>query len=358
MNTVVTILCFILMLSAIILIHEFGHFIFAKIFKVYVYEFSLGMGPQLLKWKGKETIYSLRLLPIGGYCAMAGEDEKENLQDVANKIEVPKERTITNIHWFKKILIMFAGPAMNFLLAWLIFIGIYANVGYKVINPPAYVNGVVEGSPAQAAGFEYGDQIEKVTYSDGTYIVPEDFYDIINENLYHHDEMTYTISRNGETIDITVTPVYNETDQKYEVGIILPESETVKLDGLGVIKAATDYFGDASTLIFKVFKKLFRGIGLENLSGPIGIYSATATELQYGFTSFMALVGVLSLNIGIANLIPIPMFDGGRILITIIEAIIRRPLPPKVVNALMSASLILILLLFAFVTYNDIARLL
>ena len=110
-------------------------------------------------------------------------------------------------------------------------------------------------------------------------------------------------------------------------------------------------------MIFRVLAKLIRGKGLENLSGPIGIYEATAQGVQYGFLSYLSLIGILSLNIGIMNLLPIPVFDGGRIFITLIEMVLRRSLSDKVKNAIMSASVILILALMVFVTFNDITRL-
>lgn len=358
-QTLINILLFVVMLSVIISIHEFGHFIVAKMNHVYVYEFSIGMGPLLFQKKGKETVYSIRAIPIGGYCAMAGEDNKENVQEVyKTDAVIPDERTLNHIPWYRQIAIMLAGPVMNFLLAWIIFISLYASLGYRIDPAPAYINTVSPGSPAEAAGLMSGDKILRLTYEDGSFIEPATFTAMVEENMFHKDEtVVYTVERGGATVDCKVTPVYDETQDRYLIGISSPEPTVVEIKGMEVIRTANRYFAENAGLIFKVLGKLLRGKGMENLSGPIGIYTATAQEIQYGFISFLALVGVLSLNIGIMNLLPIPIFDGGRILIALIEAILRKPLSEKVKNAIMSASLGLILLLMVVVTFNDISRL-
>ncbi|MCF0112077.1 MAG: site-2 protease family protein [Erysipelotrichaceae bacterium] len=345
-------LYFIVMLGGIILLHEFGHFIFAKLFGVYVYEFALGMGPTLFKWEGKETKYSIRLLPLGGYCAMAGEEANDEAQGI------PENRLYSGLSGIKKIIILAAGPLMNFILAWFLFVGIYLGLG-EIVDPPLpYINGVIEESPAQAAGFEFGDKIVKITFSDGSDIEPNDFYDIIQAISAHHDEAVYTVERAGELKDITVTPQYVEEEDRYIIGITMPEANVRKLTIGECFTAGTEYFTDAVSLLFEVIGQLFHGIGLDTLSGPIGIYTATAEQIEYGFVSYLSLVGLLSLNIGIMNLIPVPMFDGGRILLTAIEMIIGKRLPKKLENALMLGSLGLVLLLFVYSTANDIIRLL
>lgn len=358
MNTLLSILAFVVMLSIIISIHEFGHFIMAKAFHVYVFEFSIGMGPKLWQKKKGETRYTLRAIPMGGYCAMAGEDEGANIQDAdGTEVQVPEERTLGHLPWYKQILVMLAGPAMNCLLAIVLFIGIYASIGYKVIQPEPVISTVLSGSPAEQAGLQSGDRILSITYSDGTVLEPETFYDVVEENLYHHDEAVYTILREGETLTFRIMPEYSEENQSYLIGITAPEATTEKLTGWGVIQTANEYFVDNMTLILKVLKRLARGQGFENLSGPIGIYSATAQNIQYGFISWVALVGLLSLNVGVMNLIPIPLFDGGRILIALIEGIRRKPLSLQVKNALMTISMIFVFALIILVTYNDVARL-
>ena len=347
-----TTIYFILMLSAIILIHELGHFLMARLFNVYVYEFALGMGPQILKWQGKETVYSLRLFPLGGMVVLAGDDQKDA------DFEIPNNRLVSAIAGWKKILIFLAGPLMNFILAWVIFVGIYTNLGYVFDPPPAVINGVIEDSPAEKAGFEFGDQILKISFADGTSIEPKDFYEIIQHTQLHTDETVYTIRRNDEEIEIKVLPVYNETEDRYLVGMLLPESNKRAIDFLGAIQEGSKDFMTSTTAMVEVLQNMLRGIGLKNLSGPVGIYTMTEQQISYGLISFLSLVALLSVNVGFMNLLPVPMFDGGRILLILIETIIGRRLPEKLEIGLMYGSLALIVALFIFVTFNDVSRLL
>ena len=347
-----TIIYFILMLSAIILIHEVGHFCMARLFNVYIYEFSIGMGPKILKWKGKETVYSLRLLPVGGMVAMAGDEQREDAS------EIPNNRLFSTIANWKKICILLAGPVMNFILAWVILVGIYTNLGYVIDPPPAVINGVIENSPAQKAGFEFGDKILKITFKDGTTVEPKDFYELIQYTQLHTDETIYTIMRGEEVSEISVTPEFNETENRYMVGMLAPESNQRQLDFFGAIKEGSRDFVTATTSMIEVLQTMLRGVGLNNLSGPVGIYTITEQQISYGIIAFLSLVAMLSVNVGFMNLLPIPMFDGGRILITLIESVTKRKLPERIETGLMLGSLALILLLFVFVTFNDVSRLL
>ena len=359
MQTLITLLLFVIMLSLIISIHEFGHFIVAKLNHVYVYEFSIGMGPVLWQKKGKETMYSIRALPIGGYCAMAGEDDKANVQEVYKTDEpVPPERTLPRIPRLRQIAVMLAGPVMNFLLAFVIFVILFATLGYRTESPEPYISKVTPGSPAETAGIKEGDLIVRLAYEDGTVFEPKTFDAMVEENVYHAGEkVTYTVLREGKEFTTVVEPVFNEEENRYLIGIYSMPTVVIEIKGMEVVGAAGRYFAENSGMIFRVLAKLIRGKGLENLSGPIGIYEATAQGVQYGFLSYLSLIGILSLNIGIMNLLPIPVFDGGRIFITLIEMVLRRSLSDKVKNAIMSASVILILALMVFVTFNDITRL-
>ncbi|MDD6468082.1 MAG: M50 family metallopeptidase [Erysipelotrichaceae bacterium] len=345
-----TIIYFILMLSAIILIHEFGHFLMAKLFHVYVYEFALGMGPQLLKWQGKETVYSIRLFPIGGFVSLAGDEHEESTEGI------PQHRLMPYLANWKKLCVFLAGPFMNFILAWVIFVGIYMHIGYVVDPPLPIVNGVIENSVAEQAGFHYGDEIIKLTFSDGSSIEPKSFYDILEFMQLYHDETTYTISRGDEVIELVVAPEYNEEEKRYMIGILLPETHARQLNFYEMIQEGNRYFWDSTDMMIKTLQRIVRGIGVDSLSGPVGIYTMTEQQVSYGFESFMALVGLLSLNVGFMNLIPIPMFDGGRILITLVEMLTRKKLPEKIEYALMMGSLVLLFGLFIFVTLNDITR--
>jgi regulator of sigma E protease len=253
---------------------------------------------------------------------------------------------------------MVAGPVMNFILAWCVFVGIYMHIGYVVDAPLAIVNGVVEGSVASEAGFTYGDEIVKVTFSDGTVIEPDDFYDITMYSQYYTDETIYTVLRNGTEVDLTVTPEFNEEEQRYMIGIVAPESHVRQLTFVETIKEGNAYFWDSVDLMIESIQMLVKGIGLDSLSGPVGIYTMTEQQVSYGFLSFLSLVGLLSLNVGFMNLLPVPMFDGGRMLITAVEMVIKRKIPERLEVALMWGSLLLIVALFILTTVNDVSRLL
>ena len=226
-----TIIYFLLLLSAIILIHEAGHLVAAKLFGVYCYEFSFGMGPVLLKHKGKETQYSLRALPVGGFVAMAGEtDGDEAYPDV----EVPAGRRLTEKKPWQKIIIMLAGVFMNFVLAFMIFSLVILHNGTFASSPKAVVSTVVENSPAEKAGFQSGDKILEITKKDGSSIKPETFMDMQAFSSGYADEETYKIDRDGEILSITLTPEYSEEQDAYLIGITGERSEYVDVNILNL----------------------------------------------------------------------------------------------------------------------------
>lgn len=329
---------------------------FAKLFKVYCYEFSIGMGPKLWQKKGKETVYTLRLLPIGGYVAMAGEND--GMQEAFENIEVPKERTLTNLKEWKRIIIMGAGIFMNFMLAWIIMSGFYLYQGAYPIDPAPVVADVVPNGPADQAGMQKDDYILKVTLADGTTIEPKTFADITNYTLTYDDDITYTIERDGQLMHLTVTPMQDPQTKAYYSGINSLPYTFKEVTLLNAPLLGASYLIDTTkSMIISLFR-MFQGFGLEQVSGPVGIYTVTETYASLGIEYFLMLVALMSLNIGIVNALPLPVLDGGRIVITIGEWICHRKLNQKVEIALMSACWILLIGLMLFVTWNDILRLL
>lgn len=350
-----TILYFILLLSMIILIHEAGHLAAAKLFGVYCYEYSFGMGPLLLKKKTKETQYSLRLLPIGGYVAMAGEvDGDEAYPDV----EVPEGRRLTDAAPWKKIIIMLAGVTMNFILAFVLFSLIIFSNGVYATSPKAVVDSVRENSPAEKAGFQAGDEILEITKEDGSSVKPETYLDMQAFTSGYEGEETYTISRDGEVLTITVVPEYNEDSDSYIIGISGASSTVNDVTIVNCWKYGADEMVSITRIMFTTLKGLiFHGSGASQLSGPVGIYQATETYASMGFKYFLFLVAQLSLNVGIFNLLPLPVLDGGQVVITVLEWITHRQFSAKVKTAIMLACWVLLIGLMVFVTWNDITRL-
>ncbi len=346
-----TIIYFIVLLSVIITIHEFGHFITAKMFGVYCNEFSLGMGPQLFKKKIGETTYSLRALPIGGFVSMAGE------ADAQIEIEVPYERTIKGIAKWKQIIVFLAGIFMNFILAWVIFSGVILASGSYALAPQPIIDGIIENSAASEANLQKGDRIVAVKFSDGTEIHPDDFYDILTYTSIYHDEALYTIERGNEQLTFLLTPRYSEETDSYLIGVMIPPSQVISINLLNAGYYGFDYLADTAKEMFETVLRLFRGIGLNQLSGPVGIYNATAQQVSYGLRNYLLLIGLMSLNIGIFNAIPLPALDGGRVFLLLIEMVIGKPLNKKFENAIILASFALFFALMIFVTFQDVIRL-
>ncbi|MDI9518689.1 MAG: RIP metalloprotease RseP [Erysipelotrichaceae bacterium] len=345
------IIYFILLMSVIIIMHELGHLITAKIFNVYCYEFSLGMGPKLISKKWNETVYSIRALPIGGFVAMAGEDEDDR------GIVVPYERTIKGIDKWKQIIIMLAGVFMNFMLAWIVMSSVFLAEKVYVESPKPIVAGVMENSPAESAGFMEGDYIVKVTLNDGTVIKPDNFYDILPFTQMEKDEITYTILRGEETLEFKVTPKFYEEDNVYLVGILIPPGEIVEINLLNAFKYGASYLSDITKALFISLVRLLSGKGLDQLSGPVGIYTVTKETASLGISNFMMLIAVFSLNVGIFNLLPLPILDGGRALITLFEWITDKQLNKTIETVIMTIGWLLMISLMVFATWQDISRL-
>lgn len=350
MDILISFIVFVVVLSIIIIIHELGHLIAAKKFGVYCSEFSIGMGPAIYQYKKSETTISIRALPLGGYVQMAGEEGSD--------IEgIPFERTINGIKTWKQVVVMAAGATLNILLAFAIFIGVVMARGYVSAPSDPVVGSVVENSPAATVGMMEGDRIVKMVLPDGEEIIPETFDDLVNGmSNYTGGSVIYTIERGSETINFVVEPQYDETLQRYLVGF----NSQPKVRAIAWYESF--YYGaemlfEMMSQIIQAFGNLIRGVGLQDVSGPIGIYQATSQVASEGLNALILWVGLLSLNIGIFNLFPIPILDGGRIIIVIIEKLIGRRISEKIQTAIMLAGLALIVLLMVFATANDIGRL-
>lgn len=353
MSTILNLIIFVLILSVIVIVHELGHLIAAKRFGVYCKEFSIGMGPLIWQKKGKETAWSIRALPIGGFVAMVGEGDDEEGDEA---LDIPFERTLNGIKKWKQIVVMAAGAIMNILLAWAIFIGITAYQGAVAEPSKPIVQQVVENSIAAKNGFQTGDEIIRMQ-SGKESSVPSESMDIIEFLQYYPGETVFTVLRNQEEVTITLTPEMDETNHTYKIGIGFKPGEVRSLNFLESIPVGTEKMVDSVASIMGALGKLIQGVGLQNLSGPVGIYQVTSQIAQEGFLSILALIGLLSVNIGIVNLLPIPIMDGGRIFIILIETMIGRKLSEKVQSAVMMIGVLIVVGIMVFATWNDLVRL-
>ena len=344
------ILWFILILGAIVLVHEFGHFIFSKLFGVYVYEFSIGMGPKIFHFKKKdgETEYCIRLIPIGGFVSLAGEDADDNKK-------IPEERKLYSKPVWQRFLIMVAGVMNNFIFAFILLF-IMALIYGSVTTKPV-VKSVVEGKPAEIAGIMKGDTIVSI---DGQKI--SSFSEI---QLYlqtsEGKEMEFIVrgtDGNKRTLMVFPEKVVDDVGKEgYVIGIALDTKASKGF--ISSIKYAGETTLSLYKLMFTTIKQLFSGrASVKDLSGPVGIYTIVSEESKAGFQNILYLTAYLSINVGFINLLPFPAFDGGRVVFLIIEKIRRKRVPVKVEAMVNGVGFALLILLMIFVTFNDILRLL
>ena len=350
MNFIITLIILFIMLGLIISIHEFGHFIAAKNSGVYVDEFSIGMGPLIFKHKPKnsETTYSLRLLPIGGFVSMA---EKED-----PKSKIKKDKVLANKGFFQVLWVLINGIVFNFVLAIALFF-ISGLIYGKPINEPV-INEVAEGGAAYRAGIEPGDRILAVN---GVKIKTWDDFLLEASAKELKPEYIFKIEKtDGKIVEYTIVPdIKEENGEERRVYGIASAGTTYKKGLFPAISYSIVGTYENSLTIFKILGSLFTGqISIKNLSGPVGIYSVVDSVKSQGFQTLLYLTAYLSINVGIINLFPIPVFDGGRIFILIIEKIIGRKTNEKLETILNYVGFGLMILLLIFVTFNDIIRLL
>lgn len=353
MSLLINLIVFSLVLGIIVLVHEFGHLLAAKKFGVYCHEFAIGMGPVIFRIKKPEweTSYSIRLLPLGGFVAMAGEDEP--LEDVV----VPEERTLPGVAAWKRLIIMLSGIVMNIVLAFLIFWGMSTTMGVMDI-PAAEVSSVQVDSAAEEAGLLAGDVITEFKFHDGTSLVPKDFNDVfIALATYGEHGFDVTVERSETEETLHIQPKWDDSEERYLLGIMAPPAEHRDLSLFAAIPVAINQIKEVVGQFFFIITRLFRGIGLDAVGGPIAIFEVTSQVQTLGFGFFLNLVALLSVNLAVVNLIPIPVMDGGRALLTVIEMITGKPLNKKVESIIMTAGVLLIMALFIFIMVNDIRKL-
>ena len=342
-----TLIYFILILGVIILIHEFGHFIFAKKAGIYVYEFSIGMGPRIFKWtrKNDETEYSIRLIPIGGFVQMAGEE-------IEDDPEVPKDKKFSAKTFGQKFMTVIAGIMNNFLLAIFLYFIIALFTGAP--QNKAIVGEISKDYPAYTSGLQTGDRILKLNGKDAS------TYDTLALQLQVNtgEDITLEVERDGKNIEVELTPkkVKENGEGIYRYGFAITD------------KVETGFFASLKYAFSKTFSLIHQmiliigylitgNLGINALSGPVGIFGIVGTAADAGIWSVLSLIALLSVNVGFINLLPIPAFDGGRLIFIIIEKIKGKPVGPKLENTIHAVGLFLLMALMLLITYNDIIRL-
>ncbi len=344
----ISLLILILILGIIIFVHELGHFIAAKKNKIYVEEFALGMGPKIFSFRRKkdETLYSIRLFPVGGFVSMANSEE-----DSSGKLR--KDQVLENKSFLQKLTVLILGIIFNFILAFfLLFISglIYGNPDTR-----PFIGNIEKDSPAYISGLKEGDLILEV---EGSKV--KTYNDVLIE-LNKNEELkkfSFLVSQNESNKKIIITPVDKEIDGEKVRSFGLSFANNKIYGFINTVKYSVIEFGNMMKSIFVIITNLITGnISLKNVSGPIGIYTIIDNVKETGLENLIYLTAYLSMNIGIINLIPIPVFDGGRILLVLIERILNKKLSPNVEKYLNLVGFILLISLTIYVTLNDILKL-
>ena len=339
-SPLVTIVAFVIVLATLILVHEFGHFSMAKFFKVKVFEFGMGFPPRIASFKRNDTVYSLNALPLGGFVKMMGENGDDS-GDPASFGSKP---------WWQRATILVAGPAMNIALALFLFFISAAWLGTPIGTN--VVSSISKGSPAQAAGLVAGDRIVAIDGHPTTQL--QTIHNVTDSHL--GQRVSLTLVRNGKTRVVFVVPRRNPPAGQGAVGVAMTSYEQRYPVGVAIRKS----FEGVGSMIMAV-PNLISSIGAHgtsNVSGPIGIARLTGDSAnaipQFGIGQFLAFVALLSANLGVLNLLPIPALDGGRLVLVVVSGIRRKNLNPEVEGMIHLAGMAVLLMLIVLISYQDI----
>ena len=365
MSVFITLIAALVVFSAVIAIHEFGHFAVAKLCGIQVNEFSIGMGPTLWKKVHKGTQYSLRALPVGGFVALEGEESPESRQaeDARGEREAedvnpipPEQRTgipLPEAPVWQRALVMAAGAFMNFVLGFVVLIILVAAQDGAITSKTVYA--VQDGALCGQTGLQAGDEILAVN-GRRCFVANVILYELVRTEAYRAD---FTVKRDGQKVELPDVQFDTWQDEDGETHMTLGFSVYgIKKTPLSVLKEAwnsTLYYG---RIVFTSLADLLRGReSINNLSGPVGIVSAIGQAASYGWQDLLELLALITVNLGILNLLPFPALDGGKVVFLIIEGITGRAVPEKLQSALTVAAFGLLFALMLFATYNDIIRL-
>ena len=380
-----SILIFIIILLVLVVSHEFGHFIVAKMNNIRVDEFSFGFPPKLFGKKIGETTYNFNLLPLGGYVKIFGEniDEADLLEvGLLDKEETPEKielasRSLANKPKYIQAMVLLAGVTMNFLVAWLLLsIGFMSGLptsvgtapsGVTIENQALTITSVLSNSPAEKGGIKVGDKILSLnTTMDSTKLSSSN---LSTENVqsfvksHNGEEVNISLMRGKEPIVVTVIPEKNKSGDNAMIGISMDIIGTLKLPISGAIweglKLSGDIFVGTAVGFYNLIHSALIGQGsMSNLTGPVGIVGVVGDAAKFGFIYLLSFTALISINLAVINLIPFPALDGGRLLFLLIEKIKGSRIKPQIANIINMIGFGLLMLLMVVITYHDILKLL
>lgn len=348
----ISVLSAVVVLGILIFVHELGHFLFAKLFGVGVEKFSLGFGPRIIGKQIGETEYRVSAFPLGGYVKMVGEGTDEELP------EADQERSFAAKPPLKRMIIVAAGPIFNLVFAYLVFI-VVCMIG--IPSPTSMIGEVLKDKPAARAGLKAGDRITAI---DGKSVTRwSDMANLIADS--GGKPLVLTIQRNGGTFTVKVTPEIRTAknllgEQVTSPAIGVAVSKEVVTDKLGpleaVVKGGEHTWNVTRMTVLAVGKIIGGAISLDNVGGPIMIAKTAGEQAETGLVYFLSFMALLSINLGLLNLLPIPILDGGHLVFYLWELVIGKPVSMKTRELAQQIGLVLLIGLMVLAFYNDIAR--
>jgi regulator of sigma E protease len=352
-SALLNVIYFVIVLGILVFVHEFGHFLVARLAGVKVITFSLGFGRKLFRFKGEETEYVVSAVPLGGYVKMLG----ESTDDVVEEEEA--SRSFSNKSPFARMLIVFAGPFFNVLFAVFVYFAMFL-AGYPTPSDSARVGEVVKGEPAYEAGIKTGDVITHI--DDKPVREFAEIYSMVNAAGQH--PMVFQVNRAGKTLTFRITPrlsddknVFGETTgQSVRIGV--GRALETRKDSIGeAMPHALIHTANMTELTIIGIGKLITGsISRKNLGGPILIYQQVGQQAKAGLSHFLNLLAIISISLGVFNLFPIPILDGSHILFAFIEMVVRRRIPDSTVEVAQKIGLGILICIMVLATFNDITR--
>ena len=350
---ILSVITFIIVLSILVLVHEAGHFFVARKAGVWVEEFGFGIPPRVFGKKIGETIYSINLLPFGGFVRLHGENTEDGVTQ--------KERAFLFKNKRKRTAIILAGVVMNFLLAVASFAIVYSFTGIPRETEDVKVIEVRENSPAASVGILKDEIIRSVDTTSVSSV--EQFINLVDEK--RGQEITLTIERQGEILEAKVTPRENPPEGEGALGVVISTIETYfppvwQRPFLGAyygFKDAIFWGGVVITGFVKLFSDLFGGVVPQDVAGPVGIFALTTEAAKFGILPLINFIGILSVNLAILNVLPFPALDGGRLLFVAIESVFGRKVVPRVEATIHTVGMIILILLIVAITASDIRKL-
>lgn len=341
MSTALTIILAIFLFSVMIIMHEFGHFIFARIFGVGVTEFAIGMGPKLFGIKGKKTEYTLRAFPIGGFCSMVGEQEKTDSPDA-----------LCNKPVWQRLIIIAAGAMMNLVFGFIIMTVIVASS--TALGGTTVADFRENSTSNEEGGLMEGDEIQKIgSYHINT--VSDISYAIMHDGVKPVDVV---VKRDGKSTKLCGVSFATTTEDGIEFGVMDFRVYAVKKDFITVVKYSFfDSFSNIRMIWGSLIDLITGRYGIKAVSGPVGVTKTIGDAAKAGIMSLLYIVSFISMNLGVFNLLPLPALDGGHIFFLLIELIRGKPVKPEHEAYVHAAGFAILILLMIFVTFNDIVKL-